>query len=147
MAYNQALNVYKETRVKTASQGALIVMLYEEAIKHISAAEGLLDENVKKDPSRIEKSNNHILKAQEIVTELTASLNMEEGGDIAKNLMSLYTFFMAQLSAANFEKKPEKLISVRTLMQELLSAWTQIASSSSAAETRGHIPAGINIAG
>ncbi len=147
MGYNQALNVYKETRVKTASQGALIVMLYEEAIKHIDAAVSLLDENLKKDPSRIEKTNNHILKAQEIVTELAASLNMDEGGDIAKNLMSIYTFFLGQLSSANFEKKPEKLVSVRSLMEQLLSAWTQIASSPSAAEKRGQIPAGINIAG
>ncbi len=147
MGYTQALNVYKETRVKTASQGALIVMLYEEAIKHIEGAIGLVEKNLKEDPSRIEKANDHILKAQEIVTELTASLNMDEGGDIAKNLMSLYTFFLTQLSSANFEKKPEKLISVRNMMKELLSAWSEIASSSSAAEKHGQIPQGVNIAG
>ncbi|MBO8450798.1 MAG: flagellar export chaperone FliS [Spirochaetes bacterium] len=147
MGYAQALNVYKETKVKTASQGALIVMLYEEAIKHMDAAAALVAEDLKKDPSKIEKANTHILKAQEIVTELAASLNMDEGGEIAKNLMSLYTFFLAQLSAANFEKKPEKILAVRGLMNELLSAWNQIASSASAAENRGQIPSGINIAG
>lgn len=147
MGYTHALNAYKETSVKTASQGALIVMLYEEAIKHIDGAIELVEKDVKEDPSRIEKANNHILKAQEIITELSASLDMDEGGEIAKNLMSLYTFFLGQLSSANFEKKPDKLIPVRDMMKELLSAWSEVASSPSASGNRGQVPQGINIAG
>ena len=147
MGYAQPLNAYKETSVKTASQGALIVMLYEEGLKHIGAAIELLEKDIKEDPSRIEKANTHILKAQEVVTELAASLNMDEGGEIAKNLMSLYTFFLTQLSSANLEKKPDKLVSVRDMMKELLSAWSEVASSSSAAENHGQIPQGVNIAG
>ena len=147
MGYTQALNAYKETSVKTASQGALIVMLYEEVIKHIDAAIELVESDLKADPSKIEKANNRILKAQEIITELTASLNMDEGGEIAKNLMSLYTFFSGQLSQANFEKKSDKLIPVRDMLKELLAAWNEVATSPSAAENRGQVPQGINIAG
>ena len=147
MEYRQALNAYKETSVKTASQGALIVMLYEEAVKHIDAAINVVKQNLKEDPSRIEKANNHILKAQEIITELSASLNIDEGGEIAKNLMSLYTFFLSQLMEANFEKKPDKLIPVRDMMKELLSAWSTVATSPSATESHGQIPQGVNIAG
>ena len=147
MGYTHALNAYKETSVKTASQGSLIVMLYEEAVKHIESAIEFVEKDMKKDPSRIEKANNHIIKAQEIITELSASLNMEEGGEIAKNLMSLYTFFLSQLSAANFEKKSDKLIPVRDMMKELLSAWSSVATSASAAESHGQVPQGLNIAG
>ena len=39
MSYNsQAVAAYKETKVKTASQGSLILMLYTEGIKHINFA-------------------------------------------------------------------------------------------------------------
>ena len=68
MGYAQALNVYKETKVKTASQGALIVMLYEEAIKHMDAAAALVAEDLKKDPSKIEKANTHILSSGRILS-------------------------------------------------------------------------------
>ena len=146
MGYAQALNIYKETRIKTASQGALVVMLYEEAIKQLDAAIELVEKDIKKDPSIIEKANSRILKAQEIITELAASLNMEEGGEVAKNLMSLYTFFLSQLTSANFEKKADKLTPVRDMMKDLLSAWSEVAASPAAAESSGP-PPGINIAG
>ena len=108
MGYNQALNAYRETRVRTASQGTLIIMLYDEAIKQLGAALILLDDNFQKMPSRIEQTSNHILKAQEIITELSASLDMANGGEIARNLLSLYSFFNQQLLEANFEKKTRK---------------------------------------
>ena len=34
------LNAYRETKIKTASQGRLIVMLYDEAIKQLDIAIG-----------------------------------------------------------------------------------------------------------
>ncbi|MDR0474513.1 MAG: flagellar protein FliS, partial [Treponema sp.] len=56
MAYNNALSTYKETKIKTASQGQLILMLYDEAIKQLSRAHELLELNnsEKKAPGRIE---------------------------------------------------------------------------------------------
>ncbi len=147
MGYTHALNAYKETSVRTASQGKLIVMLYEEAVKRLDSAIELVQGDLKKAPAKIEKANTQILRAQEIVTELAASLNMDEGGEVAKNLMSLYTFFLTQLSSANLEKKPDKLIPVRDMMKDLLEAWGQVATSSSASENREPMSTGINIAG
>src|SRR5665647_753436 len=110
MSYNQALSAYRETRVRTASQGTLIIMLYDEAIKQMGAAASLFDENFKKEPSRIEKANGHILKTQEIITELMASLDMIAGGEISKNLLALYVYFNSQLLEANMEKSPDKIL-------------------------------------
>lgn len=147
MGYNQALNAYRETRVRTASQGTLIIMLYDEAIKQLGAALILLDDNFQKMPSRIEQTSNHILKAQEIITELSASLDMANGGEIARNLLSLYSFFNQQLLEANFEKKPEKITSVRNLMDQLRMAWVEIINNTAVPTPLQSAPSGINIAG
>ncbi len=145
MGYNQALSAYRETRVRTASQGTLIVMLYDEAIKQIGAAVALFENGTIKNPRNIEEMNVHVLKSQEIITELMASLDMAAGGEIAKNLLSLYTYFNQQLVEGNIEKKPEKFEFVRTMMDQLRSAWVEIANTTAAPAQP--IPSGINIAG
>ena len=148
MSYNsQALTAYKETRVKTASQGSLIIMLYDEGIKHITLAlEGMPEGKV--EPENIERIHQHILKAQDIITELMASLNMEQGKEIASNLFSLYSFFNQQLFQANMKKDPKPLVMIREMMEELREAWQQVINSSAAANSEVKpVPAGINIAG
>src|SRR5574344_3005080 len=90
MGYNQAYNAYKSTNVRTASQGHLVVLLYEEAVRQLSAASALFEQDGSVKASNIEKYNNCLQKAQAIITELQVSLDMEKGGEIAKNLMSLY---------------------------------------------------------
>lgn len=148
MSYNsQALTAYKETRVKTASQGSLIIMLYDEGIKHITLAlEGMPEGKV--EPENIERIHQHILRAQDIITELMASLNMEQGKEIASNLFSLYSFFNQQLFQANMKKDPEPLVMIREMMEELREAWQQVINSSAAANSEVKpVPAGINIAG
>lgn len=147
MGYNQALSAYRETRVKTASQGTLVVMLYDEAIKQMGAVAALFDENFAKEPARIEKANAHILKSQEIITELMASLDMENGGEIARNLLALYSWFNQQLLEANLEKKADKIIAVKNLMDQLRGAWIEVVNSTATAQNRQNAPAGINIAG
>jgi len=147
VSYNQALSAYRETRVRTASQGSLIVMLYDEAIKQIGAAVVLFDDEFKKHPSRIEIANKHILKSQEIITELMASLDMEAGGEIAQNLFSLYTYFNQQLVEGNMEKRPEKLALVKNLMDQLRQAWVEVVNNTSVPAPVQSAPAGINIAG
>ena len=86
-------NTYREIGVKTASQGKLVVMLYDGAVSHLCQAIGLVDDSNKILPGNIEEFTGHIQKAQDIITELQVSLNMAEGGEIAKNLMALYIYF------------------------------------------------------
>lgn len=147
MSYNQALSAYRETRVRTASQGTLIIMLYDEAIKQIGQAVALFDDGSKMEPARIEKSNASILKSQEIITELMASLDMEAGGEISRNLLALYTFFNQQLLEGNIEKNQEKLSFVKNMLEELRTAWVEVVSTTAVPAPLQSAPAGINIAG
>jgi len=148
VAYNSALSTYKETRIKTASQGQLIIMLYGEAIRQLDLALDLLEvsDSGKKDPGRIEKVSKAVVKTQEIVAELMVSLDFEQGGDIAKNLFSLYTWFNRELMEANINQDKQRIASVRYLIEELRGAWQRIVVTN-AAETANREVVGLNIAG
>ena len=148
MAYTNAISTYKETRVKTASQGQLVIMLYDEAVKSLDRALELLGLNTggKKNPGNIERISKSILKTQEIITELTVSLDFEQGGVIAKNLFSLYTWFNKELLEANISQDIRRITAVRNQLNELRSAWTEVAAKNSP-ETAGKVVTGVNIAG
>ena len=148
MAYNNAISTYRETKVKTASQGQLIIMLYEEAVKQLDRALELMGLNMggRKNPGNIEKISKAILKAQEIITELTVSLDFDQGGEIAKNLFSLYTWFNKELLESNISHDVRRITSVRNQLNELRSAWTEVAAKNST-ETASRAVTGVNIAG
>ncbi len=133
------VNAYKQTTVKTANQGQIIVMLYDEAIKQLDFAKGRLEAGTRE----LDKVNAAIGKAQDILTELTVSLDFEQGGEMAQNLFSLYMFFNNQLTQANIEKDTERLGQVRAFLGDLREAWAQI--SSKVGNTSGTAARGVNI--
>ncbi|MDR1353622.1 MAG: flagellar export chaperone FliS [Treponema sp.] len=148
MAYTNALSAYRETRIKTASQGQLIIMLYDEAVKQLDHSLDLMgkDRGDKKNPRSIEAIGKGILKTQEIVTELMVSLDFDQGGEIAKNLFALYTWFNQQLLEANISHDARKVLVVRNQINDLRGAWTEVAAKGPA-DVRGRAEVGVNIAG
>ncbi len=139
---NNPLQAYKETQIKTANQGKLIVMLYDGAIKNINLAIELLGEKKRK----LDKISNSIIKAQDIITELIVSLDFEKGGEIAKNLFSIYVFMNRQLLEANIQKSVKPLQDVKHLLMELREAWVEVAKKVGS-KTGGTGSSGVNIAG
>ena len=83
----------------------------------------IIDDNGKILPQNIEKFGKCIQKTQEIISELMVSLDMEKGGEIAKNLMSLYVFFNAELMNANISKDKAKIQNIKKMLFDLLGAW------------------------
>ncbi|MCQ2610996.1 MAG: flagellar export chaperone FliS [Treponema sp.] len=130
MGYNQAYNAYQTTNIRTASQGKLIVLLYEEAVRQLNTASSLFDAEGKLAAKNIEKFGACLLKTQDIITELEVSLNMEQGGEIAQNLMSLYIYFNKELTDATIGKDKQKVDFILNMLNELLSSWRQAANSS-----------------
>jgi flagellar secretion chaperone FliS len=129
MGYNQAYNAYKSANVRTASQGHLVVLLYEEAVRQLSSASGLFDSDGTIKAASIEKFNKCLQKTEAIITELQVSLNMDKGGEIAKNLMSLYVYFNNELLSANINHDKKKVDFVLDMMRQLTDSWRQAASS------------------
>jgi len=115
-----SINQYKRTEVATADQGKLILMMYDGAIKFVEIAKNKLREN------DMAGKGIYISKAQGIISELMASLNMEGGGEIALSLEKLYAFMNRQLRIANVNKDIKPLDSVAKILGILREGWVEI---------------------
>jgi flagellar secretion chaperone FliS len=146
MGFNNAYSAYQSTNVKTASQGKLVVLLYEGAVKALTSAKECFGADGKIAASKIEKYGNFITKGQEIISELQVSLDMDKGGQIAQNLMSLYVYFNQELMTANISKDKKKLEFVLNMMIQLSSAW-ESASNSTANAPAAAVQTTLNITG
>ncbi|MCL2411684.1 MAG: flagellar export chaperone FliS [Treponema sp.] len=147
MSYKDVSSTYRETTIKTAGQGQLIVMLYDEAVKQLLLAIDLLEKNntEKKDPAKIEQISKAVMKTEEIITELMISLDFEQGGEIAKQLFSLYTWFNRELLEANITQDAERIKIVKNMLSDLRNTWNAISQNASSQPNREAV--GINISG
>lgn len=144
--YNNAYNAYKKASVNTASQAELVVLLYEGAVRKLTSASSKFGPDGKLPVTNIESFSADVLRVQEIITELQVSLDMDRGGEIAHNLMSLYLYFNDQLRAANISKSKEKIDFVLNMMSQLTDSWRQAAAgNNSLAPARAQ--ASLNIEG
>jgi flagellar protein FliS len=110
---------YKQMQINTASPQQLLILLYEGAIQNVRKAMQAMDNG------NIPEKGNFIGKAHDIINELTASLNHEVGGDIARDLERLYNFMVTQLIKANLENDKEALTSVLKNLETLLEGWKE----------------------
>lgn len=119
MYNNNALNIYQEKSISTASSQKLLLKLYEGAIKFCKFSEIAIDEK------NIESRCKYLLKVQDIIKELALTLN-KEAGEISEQLLSLYGYMENQLIQANIRNDKARVIEVRQMLEELLDAWNQI---------------------
>jgi len=108
---------YKNTQIQTATPGQLILLLYEGGIRFCKLAKLSIEEN------NIMNANNYILKIQDIISELMASLDIKKGGEIASNLYSLYDYMLEKLLEANLKKNKLAVEEVQKLLEELRDSW------------------------
>lgn len=114
---NYGLKAYKQTSVTTASRGQILIMLYEGAIRFAKQATDAL-----KVGNRSEKGK-YILKVQDILNELSCTLDHNAGGDISKELERLYAYMVDQLTEANLKNEVKPLETVIKLLETLLEGW------------------------
>ena len=120
---NYAMNPYMKTGITTSDSGKLIVLLYEGAIRFLRDAQDGISEN------NIEKRNNNIVFAVDIIDELRNSLNMSEGKEIAGSLNALYLFMGRHLTAANYKNSFAMIQEVMDMLLSLKEAWEDVASN------------------
>ena len=114
------IGAYQQTAIGTQSKGRLIVMLYDGAIKFMKLAVKELE------AGDYAAKGQYINRAQDIISELNAVLDMDGGGEIAQNLRKLYLFMNGRLRQANASRDPEIIREVITLMEELSQSWKAI---------------------
>ena len=126
LTYGQ--NQYRKTQVNTVDRGRLIILLYEGAIGFLSKAEhSLLEDDI---PGASVLVN----RAQDIIDELNAALNMELGGEIAQNLRRLYMFMNDQLVQAKVKNDVTPIKEVVRMLSSLNEAWREAVTKPEAQE-------------
>ncbi len=113
-------NAYKQNEVSTSSQGKLILMMYEGAIKFTKMALQSMDKG------DIAGKAKYIGKIHDIVNELSVSLDLKNGGEVTARLETLYQFILRQLTLANIKSDRKALESIIKVLEPLHDAWAQV---------------------
>jgi flagellar protein FliS len=115
---------YQSVAVTTATPGHLVLMLFDGALRFLSTAlHGFQREGI---AERNEQIHNNLIKTQNILLELRASLDMGVGGEFAKTMYALYGFMIEQLQKANLAKEAEPITTVERLLGEIRDSWAQM---------------------
>jgi len=117
MALNKAYQQYKENSVYTSTPEELTFMLYNGLVRFIMQGKLAIDE---KD---IQKANESIIRAQDIISYLQSTLDINY--DISKNLASIYDYMHRRLLEANVSKDKDILDEVLGFAKDLRDTWAQ----------------------
>ena len=114
-------NVGFETGINSASPHQLITLLFDGILVAISKAkQHMISQEI------LEK-NEAISKATLLIDSgLRAGLNLEQGGELARNLDDLYNYMLNRLMLAHLNNQPELLDEVYGLLTDNKDAWTTI---------------------
>jgi flagellar protein FliS len=123
MPYN-IRDSYLENRILGASPLELVAILYQEAAKSVREAIRQVE------AGNIRARSNAVTRAQLILMELINSLDMQSGGEIARNLADLYGYMHMRLTEANASQSAVRLEEVSRLLETLEDGWKQCAAES-----------------
>lgn len=122
-----------QVATKTASPGQLVLMLYDGAIRYL---EGALRGFALDDPAECNSTiNENLQRAQAILDELSAALNMGAGGEFAERLRNLYTYLDRRLFESNMRKETEGIEEVILRLSTLRDAWRDMLSGAGTPES------------
>jgi flagellar protein FliS len=124
MSRHKPWDSYRKVATQTATQGQLVLMLYDGALSFLEKAMTGFDY---KDPLMFNQTiNNNILRAQAIIHEMNANLNMEAGGDISLNFRRLYNYLHARLREGNIKKRKEPIQETLMRLKVLRDSWAEM---------------------
>jgi len=112
---------YATTQVQTASPVQVVVLLYDGTIQAMKLAQEGMRKNHREDKARF------LGRALRVVSELAATLNMEQGGLVAKDLRRIYEYVIHELTQANLLNQPERLDAPIRCLGLLREAWQELA--------------------
>lgn len=127
---NPYLKQYQQTQVQTASPEKLLIMLYDGAIQFLNKANLAIQNN------NIQESHNNIIGAQKIIAEFMNTLDVNKGGDVAKNLYNLYEYMHYRLVQANIKKDSTIINEVLGYLKDLKQTWEEAIKIASKEKTQ-----------
>ena len=124
MNASQATSTYQtanlESQVAAASANTLITLLLDGALVRIARAKGHVERGEKQFQGEV------IGKVIDIVASLDSYLDHEKGGEVSKNLESLYDYIVRQLFQANLKSDIGPLEESERLLGEIRAGWSEM---------------------
>jgi flagellar protein FliS len=112
---------YLETSIATASKEDLIVKVFDILV--LSSTQAL--DKLQNHRDDIEGIHKTLLRAQRALALLMGSLNMEIGGEVARNLFRVYEFWHHELVMANMQKDPVRVDRILPDFKDYRQMWVQ----------------------
>jgi len=112
-----AAKAYLKTQVNTTSQGDILILLYDGAIKFLGQAKEKIAARDYAQKGLL------ISRALDILTELQSSLNAQKGGELADNLQKLYFLCSTKLLQANLKMDTAIIDEVMRILAGLRDAF------------------------
>jgi flagellar protein FliS len=110
-----------ETKILTAAPEDLTIIVFDILI--VAATKAI--DRLNTEPGDIQAIHNALIKSQNAVALLMGSLNMEIGGDLARNLFRIYAHWHRELVLANMQKKAERIEAVLPTIKEFRETWLE----------------------
>ena len=110
-----------ETSVDNADPHKLVVLLFDALQQTLGSARAAIQKG------DVPGKCKHINHAVRIFEEgLIAPLNLQDGGELARNLHDLYTYCVQRLTIANIRSDAAILEEVQRVIEPVASGWKQI---------------------
>ena len=126
-ARNSKLAAYQSISTHGSVAGAdphrLVLMLMDGALERLGIARGCIERGGRGDVGRKAQLLSQCIS---IIGELRGGLNMQQGGELARNLSDLYEYMTRQLLRANVDNNTGYIAEVQGLLNEIRSAWIAI---------------------
>lgn len=117
MVTSNMYDTYKQNSIFTASPEELTLMLYNGLIKFVMLSQKAIED---KD---IQKAHESIIRAEDILMEFKATLDMQY--ELSNGLALLYDYMLDRLFEANMKKDTEILAEVLHFAKDLRDTWAQ----------------------
>jgi flagellar secretion chaperone FliS len=114
-------------QVADASPARLVQVMFEHILANLATAQGCMERIRGNLPLKeVVVKGKAIGKAVRLIGQLDATLNMEQGGQIARNLRNLYLYMLERLTTANIENNAGTVIEVANLVRKIKDGWDPI---------------------
>lgn len=115
---------YLLNQIKSASPGMLTLMLFDGAVRYLNISKD------KASKSSFSEAFKYKINAQDVIYELSASLDMEHGS-LPQNLYRLYDYMMDKLISIDInEKYPAEIDEIINILTEMRNAWKEMLETS-----------------
>ena len=122
MSYARQALAYREREIQSATPARLVVLLFEHAHANLLRARHAVQ------TGNIELRAESVANAREAIVELLSALDTERGGEIARNLKSLYVFILSELGNVVRRRDGGQLEQIIRMVSELRGAFATIAT-------------------